>query len=818
MNVYDFDGTIYDGDSSVDFFKYCSKKNKRCLKILPKFIFFLFLYYLKIVEKEKLKSVFFGFVKCFDNIDDLVSDFWKDNEFKLKDFYTTQKKRSDVIISASPEFLLKPVAKKYDFVLIASEVNKKTGVFIGKNCYGEEKVSRFKKKFKDSKVVGFYSDSLSDEPLARISNEAYIVSGNEVISWKEYKVSFLKKVKNFILDRDFITFCAIGVINVFNGVWIAYVLSLLIDNAVVAYIFGFSISMCISYVLNSVLNFKNRLSFKALFRFSISNVPNFIIQILSVVISIDMLHWPKLVSYIISACIAVPITFVLVKLFVYKKGNDTRMENKKSKELKTKSLGERIQSILLLVFIFIFLFYPTSYGLIDLRVLIIFSAILVILSAIFKNFRFRINEKYYIWIILFLAIITRVGVVLSMESSIEQVSDFSQALNLAHDFSLFSDKTLYYQSFTHWILYPVLVNLVFKVFGAGQLVALLVNATVLVGVAVLLYKLASCIFKNKRYGFYAALLYVMWPANIFYTLIFTQEHLGALLLLTALYLFVLCEAAQEFKYNWTKYLYYLSIGIVLGLSVFFKNFAPVFIVAFIIYYFLKALQVKNVRSFVWQKAILILIIGISFWSTKSLIYLGLDELVGESVVRNITPCYLNVGLRGTGVYDAGNYQMYSDALLDANFDYKKANADIMNGLVEYLKSEDATPRKMEFWDNKADILFGGDARIYWVKASVSSPIDHPTIIDVLSKTEKYNLYYFVILVFLMVLGTVEMFRKKHMELFLLYLIFFGSFLLLILVEAQNRYMYSIQTIMCILAIPGFLTLKEFIQKNITEKL
>ena len=36
LYLYDFDGTIYDGDSSVDFFKYCLKKNPKIKKMLPK--------------------------------------------------------------------------------------------------------------------------------------------------------------------------------------------------------------------------------------------------------------------------------------------------------------------------------------------------------------------------------------------------------------------------------------------------------------------------------------------------------------------------------------------------------------------------------------------------------------------------------------------------------------------------------------------------------------------------------------------------------------------------------------------------------------
>ena len=48
INIYDFDKTIYDGDSSIDFFKYCIKINKKCLRILPKLALAIILYLLKI--------------------------------------------------------------------------------------------------------------------------------------------------------------------------------------------------------------------------------------------------------------------------------------------------------------------------------------------------------------------------------------------------------------------------------------------------------------------------------------------------------------------------------------------------------------------------------------------------------------------------------------------------------------------------------------------------------------------------------------------------------------------------------------------------
>lgn len=73
----------------------------------------------------------------------------------------------------------------------------------------------------------------------------------------------------------------------------------------------------ISYVLNSILNFKQKLSLKKLIKFAISNIPNFFIQITSVVILLKMLNVPKVISYAISTIIAVPLTYILVKIKVY---------------------------------------------------------------------------------------------------------------------------------------------------------------------------------------------------------------------------------------------------------------------------------------------------------------------------------------------------------------------------------------------------------------------------------------------------------------------------------------------------------------------
>ena len=64
----------------------------------------------------------------------------------------------------------------------------KTGKIIGENCYGEEKVKRFYEAgYNKDSIDEFYSDSLSDSPLADISKTAYIVIKEKLVPWNEYK-------------------------------------------------------------------------------------------------------------------------------------------------------------------------------------------------------------------------------------------------------------------------------------------------------------------------------------------------------------------------------------------------------------------------------------------------------------------------------------------------------------------------------------------------------------------------------------------------------------------------------------------------------
>lgn len=203
MNVYDFDKTIFDGDSSASFYFFCVAKKPSLLLGVFKMLCPSIKILLRRMSKTEYKEKFYSYFSKIDT-EKLLTEFWDKNIGRIKGFYLKMQKEDDIIISASPYFLLAPCCERLGIkYLYASEVDSKTGKTTGKNCHGEEKVRRFLAAgFDKNSIDKFYSDALSDEPLAKISKKAYIVVGEKIIPWNSYKLPFFKRIKRKLFARS----------------------------------------------------------------------------------------------------------------------------------------------------------------------------------------------------------------------------------------------------------------------------------------------------------------------------------------------------------------------------------------------------------------------------------------------------------------------------------------------------------------------------------------------------------------------------------------------------------------------------------------
>lgn len=183
MNVYDFDNTIYKGDSTADFYLFSLRKHPSIIKYSPSLLTAVLKFYLfKKGTKTEMKEKMYRFLAKIDPEKD-VKIFWDTHEKNIKEWYLNQKKDDDIIISASSEFLLKPICKRLGIKnLIASQVDIHTGKYSGINCHGKEKVRLFNELY-GGEIDEFYSDSYSDSPLAEISKKAFMVKGDKIEEW-----------------------------------------------------------------------------------------------------------------------------------------------------------------------------------------------------------------------------------------------------------------------------------------------------------------------------------------------------------------------------------------------------------------------------------------------------------------------------------------------------------------------------------------------------------------------------------------------------------------------------------------------------------
>ena len=130
--------------------------------------------------------------------------------------------------------------------------------------------------------------------------------------------SLINKYKEVFFSKQFIMFVIIGVINTFNGVVFSYIYSSFF-NENISFIFGYISGLIISYILNSYVTFKEKLELNKFIKFAVSYIPNFIIQNIVVLIVFNMMGIHKLIAYGLAAVIGVPITFIFMKFFAFKK-------------------------------------------------------------------------------------------------------------------------------------------------------------------------------------------------------------------------------------------------------------------------------------------------------------------------------------------------------------------------------------------------------------------------------------------------------------------------------------------------------------------
>lgn len=176
-DLYDFDKTVFNGESGSEFWLFCLKRHPSIIRFVPKQAVGFFGHYVfHTISKKRSKELFYSYLKSID-AEKEAELFWQENEGKMNDWFKPLRHDvKTVVCSASPVFQIKPICDRLGVdLLVATRMNPKTGEITGENCKGEEKVCRLKKEAAGFEFRDVYTDNLvSDRPILELSTRKKI--------------------------------------------------------------------------------------------------------------------------------------------------------------------------------------------------------------------------------------------------------------------------------------------------------------------------------------------------------------------------------------------------------------------------------------------------------------------------------------------------------------------------------------------------------------------------------------------------------------------------------------------------------------------
>lgn len=333
-DLYDFDGTIYDGDSGVDLVLFAIRKKPIVILYLLKSIKMVVLYLLKLRTKEEVKSKLFSFLQEFPDTDEFVREFWQCHEKKIKQFWKKKKThRRDIIISASGYFWLKPFADKYNVKdLFATDINPKTGEVSGNNCHGKEKVKLFYDKYPNAEIKKMYTDSINDLPLIEEAKEGFLVKRNKIYSYYDYKPNIFIRFWRwgwgvYHKNEELWNYLIVGLLTTVVSLATYFICTetfLDPNNDIqlqIANIISWIFAVAFAYVTNRVYVFKSKSKeyFKEISSFVGARILSLLMDMFTMFIIVSVLHFNDKIGKLFSQIVVTIANYILSKLFVFKK-------------------------------------------------------------------------------------------------------------------------------------------------------------------------------------------------------------------------------------------------------------------------------------------------------------------------------------------------------------------------------------------------------------------------------------------------------------------------------------------------------------------
>ncbi len=181
VDVYDFDKTVVPFDSALKYWGFCMLRCPWIILLLPFQFIWGLLMVSQIISVETCKKWCFTYI-IFINNEKIVKKFWDKYEKCVYDWFKPEnRKRTTVLISASPDFLIKEIADRMKVDYCICTRHRTNGMKDGKVCRRAEKPVRLNAELPDIEIMDVYSDSFkSDRYIFALGKRCFLANKGEL--------------------------------------------------------------------------------------------------------------------------------------------------------------------------------------------------------------------------------------------------------------------------------------------------------------------------------------------------------------------------------------------------------------------------------------------------------------------------------------------------------------------------------------------------------------------------------------------------------------------------------------------------------------
>lgn len=380
---------------------------------------------------------------------------------------------------------------------------------------------------------------------------------------------------------------------------------------------------------------------------------------------------------------------------------------------------------------------------------------------------------------------------------VEQISDFGIALEGVRS-GEFAQRAVYYMMAPYKMVYPYFLH--FLGFSGEQLPIFIVQSALAAVTALGIYLTAREVV-GERYGIIAVFLYLIWPGQLFYTSVFTEEHLASAVTIFILFLCIhLFDWTRRGK-SFSRFAVGLTVistvaGVLCGIDIMLKDWAVIVIIAIICMLPLYLGERKRVLALLFS---MVLIVGI-----REGIHQELLSFVSEKI-GGITPdngiflhMYTSLDPSGTLSHNEELTEEYIELYTSTGCDPGAAHKRTMEVVRERIQENTLGFARLLLLKISRSYISGNREILEWSCQEYTQEEGSKFKTFVLAAGALDDILYAGMAVMIIIAVIFD----GRREVIFMALVIAGAMSSQQLIEAQGRYKYSIEPLWCVTASVG----------------